>query len=201
MTSVRTAAGQYLDIRAPMTLRRIGEQVGQPAGSTRVVLDRLDQRFSETFSGSLLPSSVKGTAWLRMASDGHYWFQGHVHENGLLSHSWSFAAGPNVVDADNNVFVVAATGRVTDEHSSDDFNITGQDPRIAALWDQIRVAPVTFRLEVTANFTELAERVGKGILAFLGFLAVGYSINILGAKGAECYQDEHNKTICRTKSE
>jgi hypothetical protein len=57
--------------------------------------------------------------------------------------------------------VTVATGRVTDEHSSDDFRITGQDPRIAALSDQIRFTPATFCLEVTANFAELAETVAR----------------------------------------
>ncbi|MFC5923352.1 hypothetical protein [Micromonospora vulcania] len=200
MTSVRTAAAQYLDIQAPLTLRHVGAQVGQPAGSTRVTMERLDQTFSQTFSGSLLPSSVKGTAWLRMASDGHYWFQGHVHENGFLSHSWSFAAGPNVVDQNRNVFVAVATGRVTDEHSSDDFSITGHDPRIAALWEQIRYAPVTFRLDVTANFEELAKTVGKGILTGLGITFLVGAINILGAKGASCQEDSNGKITCYTKN-
>ncbi|WP_435208962.1 hypothetical protein [Micromonospora sp. bgisy143] len=200
MTSVRTAAVRYLDIRAPLTLRQVGAQVGHPAGSTRVVMDRLEQQWSETFSGSLLPSSVKGSAWLRMASDGHYWFQGHVHENGFLSHSWSFAAGPNVADQDGNAFVAIATGRVTDDHSSDDFDISGQDPRIAELWEQIRYAPVSFRLDVTANFAEVAEKVGVAILTGLGFAALVGSINILGAKGADCREDSNGRVTCYTKN-
>ncbi|MEK8107029.1 hypothetical protein NKG94_21255 [Micromonospora sp. M12] len=53
---------------------------------------QLDQTSSEWFSGSLLPSSVKGSAWLRLFSDGFYMFEGHVHENGPVSHSWSMAA-------------------------------------------------------------------------------------------------------------
>ncbi|MCX5070210.1 hypothetical protein OOJ91_30625 [Micromonospora lupini] len=200
MTSVRTAAAQYLDIRAPLTLRHVGAQVGQPGGSTRTAMDRLEQEWSHTFSGSLLPSSVKGTAWLRMASDGHYWFQGHVHENGLLSHSWSFAAGPNVVDQNKNVFVAIASGRVTDDHSSDDFSITGQEPRIAELWEQIRYAPVSFRLDVTANFAELAKKVGMGILTALGISVLAGTINVLGAKGAECHEDSNGRVTCYTKN-
>ncbi|MFG1839680.1 hypothetical protein ACLQ29_11030 [Micromonospora sp. DT228] len=200
MASVRTAAAQFLDIRAPLTLRQVGAQVGHPSGSTRTAMDRLEQEWSNTFSGSLLPSSVKGTAWLRMASDGHYWFQGHVHENGLLSHSWSFAAGPNVVHQNRNVFVAVATGRVTDEHSSDDFSITGHDPRIAELWEQIRYASVTFRLDVTANFEELAKTVGKGILTGLGITLLVGAVNLLGAKGAECHEDSNGKITCYTKN-
>ncbi|WP_433119484.1 hypothetical protein [Micromonospora sp. CA-246542] len=200
MASVRTAAGRYLDIRAPLTLRQVGAQVGHPAGSTRVAMDRLEQEWTETFSGSLLPSSVKGTAWLRMASDGHYWFQGHVHENGFLSHSWSFAAGPNVVDQHKQVFVAVATGRVTDDHSSDDFSITSQDPRIAELWEQIRYAPVSFRLDVTANFAEVAKKVGIGILTGLGFTFLVGSINVLGAKGADCREDSNGRVTCYTKN-
>ncbi|MGN9811265.1 hypothetical protein ACTMSW_18125 [Micromonospora sp. BQ11] len=201
MTSLRTAAVQFLDIRTPVTVRQVGAQVGNPMGSTRVTMERLDQTFAETFSGSLLPSSVKGSAWLRLASDGHYWFQGHVHENGFLSHSWSFAAGPHVVDENKKAFVAVATGRVTDSESSDDFSISGHDPRIAALWDQIRYAPVTFRLEVTANFRELAEKVGNVILTAVGITGIIAGLNVLGHAKSVCIQDEHGHPVCHTRKE
>ena len=63
MTSVRQAAGEYLRIEAPTTLRSIGAEVGHPAGSTRTVLRRLDQTHREWFSGSLLPSSSPPVTW------------------------------------------------------------------------------------------------------------------------------------------
>ncbi|MGN9811264.1 hypothetical protein ACTMSW_18120 [Micromonospora sp. BQ11] len=159
MTSLRQAAGTYLGFEAPMTVRQVGADLGRPTGPVRRMLRQLDQRSVEWVSGSLLPSSVKGTATLRLFSDGFYSFEGHVHENGMFNHSWVFSVAPGFVDDDGNAFIFTAKGKVSDSHSSDDFAEQGHDPRIARYWEQLAVAPIRFDLSVTMNIAQMAGKI------------------------------------------
>ncbi|MFG1839681.1 hypothetical protein [Micromonospora sp. NPDC049175] len=200
MTSLRQAAGKYLRFEAPMTVRAVGADLGRPTGSTRQLLVQLDQTSSEWFSGSLLPSSVKGSAWLRLFSDGFYMFEGHVHENGAVAHSWSMVATPAFVDADGNAFVFSASGKVSDNESSDDFAEHGHDPRIAQYWDQLTNATVNFRLSVTMNVGQLIGNILKWIpLVILGAVVAGW-VAFFGQPGkVHAYKDE-NGTVHMWKS-
>ncbi|MEK8107030.1 hypothetical protein NKG94_21260 [Micromonospora sp. M12] len=73
MPSVRTAAAQYLDIRAPLTLREVGAQVGHPAGSTRTAMDRLEQEWSQRSPAACCPPASRaprGCGWPATATTG-----------------------------------------------------------------------------------------------------------------------------------
>ncbi|MEU0549049.1 hypothetical protein [Micromonospora sp. NPDC005979] len=195
MNSLRQKAGKYLRFEAPLTVREVGTELGHPTGSTRRLLVQLEQTSSEWFSGSLLPSSVKGSAWLRLFSDGGYMFDGHVHENGAVTHNWSLVATPGFVDDDGNAFVFSASGKVSDNHSSDDFAEHGQDPRIAQYWDQLSTASVNFRLSVSMNVAELIGNILKWIpVVIFGAVVAGW-VAFFGQPGkVHAYKDENGTT-------
>ncbi|MFY1620395.1 hypothetical protein [Micromonospora sp. WMMD736] len=192
MTSLRQAANKYLRFEAPVTVREVGTEVGHPTGSTRRLLAQLEQTSVEWFSGSLLPSSVKGSASLRLFSDGGYMFDGHVHENGAVTHKWSLVATPAFVDDDGNAFVFAQSGTVSDNSSTDTFAEHGQDPRIGQYWDQLSTATVNFRLSVKMNVGELIGNILKWIPeVLLGVVIVGWAL-FLGQPGkVHAYKDEN----------
>jgi hypothetical protein len=71
MAGLREAAFQHLKIDWNLiTTRSIARLLGVSPHSLRDLLDRLSQKKATTHSGSLLPSSVKGSATLVLASDG-----------------------------------------------------------------------------------------------------------------------------------
>jgi hypothetical protein len=168
--SLRGAAHEHLRIEAPLTVRSVATELAVPARSARDLLDRLDQHKVSHFSGSLLPSSVKGSATFELTSDGFWSFSGHVHENGFIGHKYVFAAGPDFSDPDGNGFVVAQESSVTDSRDSD-FEQHGWDPRISAYWDQLRQVGVSFRLEVDIRPGDVLKSLA-GVLALAGVIVL-----------------------------
>ncbi len=183
MRSMRAAAGQYLALQAPMSLRDVGAQVGRPTGTTGDLMYRLDQHQARWESGSLTPSSVKGSASLTLYSDGAYRYAGHVHENGAFGHNWALAAGPAFLDPDGNAFVFAESGKVTDSSSSDDFEVLGHDPRIAQHWEQLRTSTISFHLRVDLNVGAVIELVLKVIGTIVGVAGAIALIHFIGGPG------------------
>jgi hypothetical protein len=154
MQSVRDSAARHLRIQAPLTVRSVAAELGVSAGSTLDLVGRLQQHRTNTTSGSLLPSSVKGSATLEFTSDGFWSYRGHVHENSFVPHNWVLVAVPHVVDENGTAFAFTAQGKVTDDRDSD-FAQNGFDPRISAHYDQLAQAAVTFKLDVNVNVGHL----------------------------------------------
>jgi hypothetical protein len=184
MESLRQSAHRYLRIAAPLSVRSVAGELAVPARSVRDLLDRLRQHRVVFSSGSLLPSSVKGTATLILCSDGMWEFSGHVHENGFLKHNYVLAAAMHVVDEANRVFAVANDGSVTDSRD-DDFQHRGWDRRVSAHWDQLKTGPVTFRLEVGLDRAAMGEL----LLALLTPILIAAGVVYLVASGGPVRKD------------
>ena len=185
MTSLREASRRHLKIDwDPIAVRSIARLLEVSPHSLRDLLDRLDQKKMTRSSGSLLPSSVKGTATLELTSDGFYRFSGHVHENGFLKHDYTLVAVPNFVDADGTVLYFAETGEVSDALDSD-FDRMGWDPFISKHWDQLNRGSVGFRLEVTHDVD---------LVALITGLVV-----IVGAVALSIYVSKHPERVRRTE--
>jgi len=163
MRSVREAAGRHLGIQAPTTVRSVAGELAVPAGSTLDLMARLDQQLVVRASPSLLPASVKGTAQLELTSDGFCSLRGHVHENGFLPHKWALVAAPQFADADGHGFAFTDSGKVTNSRDSD-IDQAGWDSRISANWDQLKDAPVHFRLEVDVAVVDVVGAVLKALV-------------------------------------
>jgi hypothetical protein len=173
MKTLRRSADQYLRIEAPLSIRSVAGELRVSPRSTRDLIGRLDQQQVIRNSPSLLPSSVKGTASLLLASDGHWRFSGHVHENGFLKHKYAFVAAPKFGDAGGAGLAFTHEGSVTNSRD-DDFELLGHDARISEHWDTLKNADVTFKLEVSVDLD-----VDINLANVLGGLALGFGLVVL----------------------
>lgn len=174
MKSLRNSAFQYLKIQPPLSMRSVAGELGVPPRSLLDLIDRLDQHVVVHESGSLLPASVKGSATLLLASDGHWAFTGHVHENGFIKHNYVFAAGLKFVDSNGDAYFFTNKGSVTDSRDSD-FVLSGRDKRISANWDAIKQSSAHFKLEVKVEIID-SDKVVPTLLTAIFVIGGGIAI-------------------------
>ena len=184
MQSLRQSSGRYLRLSAPLSIRSVAAELDVPARSLRDLLDRLQQHQVVIRSGSLLPSSVKGTATLVLCSDGMWEFSGHVHENGFVKHDYAIAAAPQFVDGAGIALMFGHEGSVTDSRD-DDFVKRGRDRRISRHWDQLRNRPVTFHLDVGLSLDGMGKVLGEIFVGLVtGIVVVAFAVVFSGKVGA-----------------
>lgn len=159
--SLRGAARKFVLPNAPLSVTALArkELCLTSSVSVRDLMRRLQPEIATFRSGSISATTVRGQAVLGVSSDGFCSFRGHVHENGVVSHDYSFGAVFQFVDPDGTVYACVNSGSVHGALSlgsrDDDWQEDRRDCRISANWDSIKRSPVRFGLKVDLNELDL----------------------------------------------
>jgi hypothetical protein len=123
-------------------------------------------------SGTLEANTVRGWAQLAVHKNGDWFYRGHVHENGVVGDNYAFAIAFKPVDSSGDLLYVISThslgGTVDPFHSrDDDWQQSGNDPRITQNWDNIKrrgVSAFTSRLHAATEAVQVVEAVIEGLV-------------------------------------
>ena len=133
---------------------------------------QLDFNFSPIVFDNGVP--VGGFAHLTIRQDGSYVFSGHFHDSGATSYKTALAYV--VKDTKNQAYTFAHTGEVHGTFDSgsrdDDWNVTGNNPQIAANWAVL--AGGSSMAKASANLDIVA--LGNSVLTAIGVIVKVISV-------------------------
>jgi hypothetical protein len=125
-----------------------------------------------TFTQNNLPSGHPlGADYVKLVlnRNGDITFTGHVHDSGFFNITYGVVAV--VMTPQGTAYTILRSGHVEGTEAglpfgtpnrNDDFTVTGNNPQIAANWDQVRQAKMHAILDGTPSF-DLGSFIGDGI--------------------------------------